>query len=56
MTTTARGVRQINENVLQPGRTIIVTETNQDNYDWADIPNGSLFVSSQGLISVKIDG
>ena len=52
-----RGVRKINEHTVQEGRALIITEENEDQYSWADIPNGSLKVSgTSGLIMVKLAG
>ena len=52
-----RGVRKINEHIVQEGRALIITEENEDQYSWSDIPNGSLKVSgTSGLIMVKLAG
>ena len=54
---TPKGVRAINENVIQPGRALILTTKDTNDYKWSDIPNGSLFVDDKnGAISVKIEG
>lgn len=54
---TARGVRKINEQTVQKGRALIITEEDEDLYSWEDIPNGSLKVNgSTGLIMVKLAG
>lgn len=53
----ARGVRKINEQTVQEGRALIITEENESLYSWDDIPNGSLKVNSRtGLIMVKLAG
>lgn len=53
----ANGVRKVYERIFRDGRAIIVTDKNKDNYDWADIPDGSLFVDSEtGLEYVKLKG
>lgn len=56
MARTPKGVRQINENLFQEGRAIIVTEENFNNLDWNNIPNGSLHVDNDGTISYKKEG
>lgn len=54
---TARGVRKINEQTVQKGRALIITEEDEDLYSWKDIPNGSLKVNgTTGLIMVKLAG
>ena len=54
---TTRGIKKVNENILSDGRAIIVTEKDKDNYVWADIPNGSLFIdTTTGIMQVKIEG
>lgn len=53
----ANGVRKVYERVFRDGRAIIVTDKNKDNYDWDDIPDGSLFIDSEtGLEYVKLKG
>ena len=53
----ARGVRKINEQTVQEGRALIITEEDESLYSWGDIPNGSLKVNSKtGLIMVKLAG
>lgn len=53
----ARGVRKISEQTVQEGRALIITEENESQYLWDDIPNGSLKVNgSTGLIMVKLKG
>ena len=57
MPRTARGVRMINENVVQPGRAFIVTTEDFNDYNWEDLPDGTLHVDSEtGNISVKLKG
>lgn len=52
-----RGIKKVSENILSNGRAIIVTEKDKDNYVWADIPNGSLFIdTTTGIMQVKIEG
>ena len=52
-----RGVKYISELVMKAGRTIIVTETNDANLVWADIPNGTLRINpTTGAMSQKIEG
>ena len=54
---TTRGIKKVSENILSDGRAIIVTEKDKDNYVWADIPNGSLFIdTTTGIMQVKIEG
>jgi hypothetical protein len=56
-TPAARGVRKINEQTVQEGRALIITEENESNYSWEDIPNGSLKVRGDtGVILVKLRG
>lgn len=53
----ARGVRKINEQTVQEGRALIITEENESNYSWEDIPCGSLKVDGDtGVILVKLRG
>jgi len=53
----ARGVRKVNEQIVQEGRALIITEENESQYSWEDIPNGSLKVNgTTGLIMVKLAG
>ena len=57
MAKTPRGVRQVNENVIQQGRALVITSKEETAYDWSMIPDGSLFVNSEnGSISVKVEG
>ena len=54
---TARGVRQINENLLKQGRALIITDLDQDNTILEQVPNGTLQVNPKtGLISAKVEG
>jgi hypothetical protein len=54
---TPKGVRAVNENIIQPGRGLIFTTKDTNDYKWSDIPNGALFVDEEtGAISVKIKG
>lgn len=57
MSKTPRGVRQINENVLQEGRALILTNEDFNQADWDHIPDGTLHVDKEtGYISVKLKG
>lgn len=54
---TARGVRQINENLLKQGRALIITDLDQDRTILGQVPNGTLQVNPKtGLISAKVEG
>ena len=54
---TPKGVRQVNENVIQPGRALVITNENFNEFDWNNIPDGSLHVDEDtGIISVKLKG
>ena len=56
-TVAARGVRKINEDTVQEGRALIITENDENNYDWEEIPDGSLKVDiNNGIILVKLSG
>jgi len=56
-TAVPRGVRKINEEMIQEGRALIITESNESNYNWEDIPDGSLKVDGNtGVILVKLKG
>lgn len=51
------GVRKVSEQTIKEGRALIITEENENEYAWEDIPNGSLKVNgSTGLIMVKLSG
>lgn len=53
----ARGVRKVNEQIVQEGRALIITNENEANYSWEDIPYGSIKVDSQkGLMFLKLEG
>lgn len=43
---TATGVRKISENVLQANRALIVTDKDVNNYIFADLPDGTMFVDT----------
>lgn len=52
-----RGVRRVNESMIQDGRALIVTEENISKLDWDRIPNGTLKVHQvTGEIMVKVEG
>ncbi len=54
---TPRGIRQVNEDLLQKGRALIITDEDFNNYDWNQLPNGTLHVDGKtGMISVKLEG
>ena len=51
------GIRKVSEQTIKEGRALIITEENENEYAWEDIPNGSLKVNgSTGLIMVKLSG
>lgn len=51
------GIKKVSENILAPGRAIIVTEKDKDRYNWAEIPDGSLFIdTATGIQAVKLEG
>lgn len=53
----AKGVRQINEHLLQKGRAIILTDEDFENYDWNTLPDGTLHIDTKtGVIMVKLKG
>lgn len=55
MAITPKGVRMINENVLQPGRAVIITDP--ESVEWNHIPDGSLYVNPEtGVMQVKRHG
>jgi len=55
MAVTPKGIRMINENVVQLGRTFIYTDPSQA--DWVNIPDGSLYIHPEtGIVQVKIAG
>ena len=54
--TTTRGVKKVNENILSPGRAIIVTEKDVNQYKWSEIPVGSKFIDTRtGIEQVKLE-
>lgn len=51
------GIRKVSENILAPGRAIIVTEKDKDRYSWSEIPDGSIFIdTATGIQAVKLEG
>lgn len=56
-TVSARGVRKVNERILQKGRALFLTEEDADKLSWSDIPVGSHKVNPKtGVLSVKLEG
>lgn len=56
-TISARGVRKVNERILQEGRALFLTEEDADKLSWSDIPVGSHKVNPKtGVLSVKLEG
>lgn len=56
-TVSARGVRKVNERILQEGRALFLTEEDADKLSWSDIPVGSHKVNPKtGVLSVKLEG
>ncbi|MBD8524026.1 hypothetical protein [Lysinibacillus fusiformis] len=54
---TNRGVRKVSEKITEQGRTLIITETNNDKLNWGLIPDGTLHVDPvTGAMSVKLFG
>lgn len=52
-----RGIRKVSENILAPGRAMIVTEKDKDKYNWDEIPDGSIFIDTEtGIQAVKLHG
>lgn len=52
-----RGVRKVNESIMQDGRTIIITEENDMELDWDRIPDGTLKIHPvTGQMMIKIRG
>ena len=41
------GIKKVSENILAPGRAIIVTEKDKDKYTWGEIPDGSIFIDTE---------
>lgn len=55
MAVTPKGVRMINNNVVQSGMALVMTD--RDVMDWNHIPDGSLFVHPEtGDIMIKVKG
>lgn len=54
MAITPKGVRMINDNVVQDGLGLVVNK--RDVMDWNQIPNGSLFVDKNGVMMMKVEG
>lgn len=57
MASMGRGVRKVNESIMQDGRTIIITEQNDAQLDWDRIPDGTLKIDPvTGQLFIKIRG
>lgn len=51
------GIRKLNEYSVDKNTAIIITDSEKDNYYWADIPDGSLLVNDiTGNLSIKLTG
>ena len=51
------GIRKLNEYSVDKNTAIIITDSEKDNYYWADIPDGSLLVNNKtGNLSIKLTG
>lgn len=51
------GIRKLNEYSVDKNTAIIITDSEKDNYYWADIPDGSLLVNDKtGNLSIKLIG
>lgn len=51
------GIRKLNEYSVDKNTAIIITDSEKDNYYWADIPDGSLLVNDRtGNLSIKLTG
>lgn len=51
------GIRKLNEYSVDKNTAIIITNSEKDNYYWADIPDGSLLVNDKtGNLSIKLTG
>lgn len=51
------GIRKLNEYSVDKNTAIIITDSEKDNYYWADIPDGSLLVNDKtGNFSIKLTG
>lgn len=54
---TPQGVRKINENVLQEKRALILTDENKDNYNFTDLPDGTIYIDTiSGNEYIKLKG
>lgn len=54
---TPQGVRKINENVLQEKRALILTDENKDNYNFTDLPDGTIYIdTTSGNEYIKLKG
>ena len=52
---TPKGVRSVNENIVQPGRAFIITDLT--DVSWDQIPDGSLYINPvNGIQQVKLAG
>lgn len=57
MARVARGVRKVNELLIQNGRSLILSEEDADQLLWENIPDGSIKTNTTtGLISIKLKG
>lgn len=51
------GIRKLNEYSVDKNTAIIITDSEKDNYYWADIPDGSLLVNDKtGNLFIKLTG
>ena len=51
------GISKLNEYSVDKNTAIIITDSEKDNYYWADIPDGSLLVNDKtGNLSIKLTG
>lgn len=51
----ARGVRKVNENIIQDGRSLVINEENEKHLSWEHIPDGSIKINpNTGMIYVKV--
>lgn len=51
------GIRKLNEYSVDKNTAIIITDSEKDNYYWADTPDGSLLVNDKtGNLSIKLTG
>lgn len=51
------GIRKLNEYSVDKNTAIIITDSEKDNYYWADIPDGSLLINDKtGNLSIKLTG